>query len=118
MTNFADMLRAAYELGANAAKNAASWSTDGNSDPSERARVLAMIIAGDGEAFDYLPAQPNLSGEWADAPTPRSLAYEVGYEGIDGEILDAISNAWETGAEEHFETACEAELIRFCEEAR
>ena len=38
-----------------------------------------------------------LSGEWADDPTPRSVALAAGYEGDDGEDIDAIATAWENG---------------------
>jgi hypothetical protein len=69
---------------------------------------------------------PNLSGEFADDPTPQSVAADVlggalapweehGHNApdiIDAETLDAIAEAWERGVSETFQEACEAELRR------
>lgn len=106
----------AGRMGVQAAKDNASWTVDGNSDTAERARILAMMRDGDGQAFDYLPTPPNLSGEMADDPTPRSLAAEVAGAEPEPDTVDAIADAWEDAAGETFERACEAELIKFCEE--
>lgn len=42
-----------------------------------------------------------LSGEWADDPTPRSVAYNVGFEVGDGDensdAVDELADAWERG---------------------
>lgn len=118
---------AAREMGEEMAKAAATWTTDGNQDVAERARVLAMLRDGDPEAYDYLPNEPNLSGEFADDPTPRNL-----FEGIigrapeldslsaeseDGGTVDTLCTAFEDGVSEAFSAACEAELIKFCEQS-
>ena len=105
----------AFRLGQEAARAAASWTADDHA-----ARVLAMLEAGDPEAENYLPARPDLSGEWADAPTPRSLFEEV--TGLDAhaeatfnqdayqDVLGQLCEAWERGVAETFEAVCEAEL--------
>jgi hypothetical protein len=109
--------REAFELGAAAGIAAASWVADGNTSPEHYARVLAMTDDGDPQASDYLPAIPNLSGEWADAPTPHTLYREITGndpadrisedEDADGEIVDAIADAWEAGVASTFESECE-----------
>ena len=42
-----------------------------------------------------------LSGEWADDPTPRSVAYNVGWTTVDTdeeqEAVDELADAWERG---------------------
>jgi hypothetical protein len=107
----------AKALGTEHAESAASWTFDGNSDQAEWARVLAMMQDGDPAAFDYLPQQPNLSGEWADDLTPDSL-----YEQVTGKdaslaigtvLIDALAAAYEDGVSEAFGPACEAQLIEF-----
>lgn len=112
-----DHEREAFELGAAAGLAAASWVADGNTSEEHIVRVLAMMDDGDPEAYDYLPATPNLSGEWADAPTPRSLFEEI--TGFDAHaeaswnhdaylaVLEPICEAWEEGVSSTFETECE-----------
>jgi hypothetical protein len=107
----------AYDLGAEHARNAASWVIDGNTDQDHIRRMVAWLDDGDPEAYDYLPATPNLSGEWADSPTPASLYREiVGLdpadriaedEDADGEIIDALCDAYERGVDETFGVECE-----------
>jgi hypothetical protein len=115
------MIAEARERGADAAKAAASWVTDGNSDIDERRRVLAMMRNGDPAADDYLPREPDLSGEFADDLTPRTLLIEISgddYESLshaEQERLEQeLSEAFEDGVRETFTATCEAELIRFC----
>jgi hypothetical protein len=118
-----DHEREAYRLGVAAAEAAASWAADGNTSDEHRRTVLAMLNDGDPMANDYLPARPNLSGEWADDPTPRSIAADVGYatpdrdadEPIDAiladdETVQAIADAYEAGVSDTFQDACEREL--------
>lgn len=111
----------AYALGCEAARNAASWTVDGNTSAEHVRRVLAMLDDGDPQAFDYLPARPDLSGEWADSPTPRSIAADIlgadwethgnnAPDYIDAETVDVLAEAWEAGVSETFEAACETEL--------
>ena len=110
----------AFRLGQEAAWTAASWTIDGNTSTDHAARVLAMLDDGDPAADDYLPARPNLSGEWADSPTPRSLFEDVTALDAHAEatwqpaayqmVIEALCEAWERGVAETFEAACEAEL--------
>ncbi len=107
-------------LGVEHAEAAAGWSFDGNSDPAERARVLAMLRDGDPVADDFLPAQPNLSGEWADSLAPGEL-FEliVGREpasDADGDLVERLADGYEQGVGEAFAPACELALIAFCGE--
>lgn len=37
-----------------------------------------------------------LSGEWADGKTPASLARDLGYMGDDGDVIDALADAYES----------------------
>jgi hypothetical protein len=108
-----DHEREAYRMGVAAAEAAASWCVDGNSDPEGIRRVLAMLDDGDPMAYDLLPQAPNLSGEWADAPTPDTLADEILGDArpVDGaEYVDEITDAWEAGVSATFEQACVREL--------
>lgn len=109
---------AARERGEQDAATAATWAPGNNAEPAERLRVLDMLRDGDGEAWDYLPEQPNLSGEWADAPTPTTLAAEIaGVDAADlpGDVIEAISDAWEEGVSETFGPTCETELAKIAE---
>ena len=72
-----DYLSEAYTRGKEAAEAAATWVVDGNTSEEHIRRVITMLDDGDPEAYDYLPNSPNLSGEWADDPTPNSLAYDI-----------------------------------------
>lgn len=113
-------LCAAYALGRDDAKAAASWAADGNTDPAHARRVLAMLEDGDPAAYDHLPAVPDLSGQWADARTPGSLFEEV--TGLDAHAestwrhdvftgyVDQLCDAYEQGVSDTFEDACRAEL--------
>src|SRR3954453_10754134 len=87
--------REAYELGVQAAIAAASWVLDGNTPQDHIARMVAMLDAGDPEVYDFLPAMPDLSGEWADDPTPDSLYAEITGDSY-SEALDAAGLAGET----------------------
>jgi hypothetical protein len=94
---------------------------DGNTSAEHIVRVLAMLDDGDPQAEEYLPAMPNLSGEWADAPTPASLYEEIvgasfhdamndaglASETLVGLVADAIADAWEAGVSSTFEPECE-----------
>lgn len=102
--------QAAYQLGADAAHAAASWAIDGNTSPEHIARMVAMFDAGDPALWDYLPARPDLSGEWADSETPASLYASVtGLDASDAdpEDISYLADAWEAGVSEAFGTECE-----------
>lgn len=72
-----EWLEEARAMGKNAARAAASWVADGNSDTEVLRRLLEALEDGDPAAWDSLPHEPNLSGEWADDPTPSTLASEI-----------------------------------------
>jgi len=119
----------AKALGEDAGRAAGSWAADGNTDKESAAKVLWMMRGGDPAAVDYLPRHPDLSGEDADGPTPRSVLEDVADESWTdiellaedeqiGEWMDAVSDAWEEGVSETFELSCERELIAVAEPDR
>lgn len=124
-TQLAGWKDAARKLGEEHARNAASWVVDGNSDRAERARVLAMMRDGDPAADQFLPRQPDLSGEFADAPTPRSIFEDITSMDAHAEatwnqggyciVADALCSAYEEGVGAVFQVECERLLIAFCE---
>lgn len=109
-------LENAIQLGREAGERAGEWAADGNTSAESARAVLALMDDGDPRAWDFLPPVPNLSGEWADDPTPRSIFEEVEGRGIDADDpddivrVDGCADAWETGVQETFESACEAAL--------
>lgn len=111
----AGYLQEAYQMGRQAAYNAASWIEA--SEEGAR-KLLEGLEDGDPEVWDFLPETPNLSGEWADDPTPARLAEDLtGLEltgsDADSELIDAIADEFERGVSEHFEIACELELRKY-----
>jgi hypothetical protein len=110
MTEYTEQERAAYELGVEHAKNAASWTVDGNTRPEHVAFLLDLIEAGDMRTDDFLPREPNLSGEYADDPTPKSIAMDITGEDlelIDDELISALADAYEAGVSDTFRAECE-----------
>ena len=103
------VINKARNLGRDAGEAAGSWAADGNTDASAADRVLTMLEDGDPQAWDYLPRIPNLSGEMADDPTPRTLADDLGID-PESDLLEAACEAWEDGVFQTFELACEREL--------
>jgi hypothetical protein len=109
----------AYELGQEHARNAASWIIDGNADQEHYLRVLALMESGD--ADDYLPREPNLSGEYADDLTPLALYDEImgapvgedslSFETDYGSMIDRLYNAYEAGVSDTFHAECERLLL-------
>lgn len=113
-----EQLAEAFSRGCDAARAAATWIADGNSDKAAVRATLQGLRDGDPEVSDRIwQAAPNLSGEWADSPTPTSLTREIVgydveiYDADFGDIAEAISDEFERGVSETFEAACEAELI-------
>lgn len=106
-------------LGRQAAENAASWI--GPVECRAARELLGRIADGDPRADEYLPARPDLSGEWADERTPLSLAREVigderlGVTRLRDELVDALAEAFEEGVGEAFEDACVAEIRKWAE---
>lgn len=114
---------AARERGESAARALASWTVDGNTTPESARAVLALLDDGDPAAEDYLPRRPDLSGEFAGDETPHGLAVDVtdldfGYTETDPsrtwklELIDLLADEFESGVDDVFLDACEAELRR------
>lgn len=116
-----DYLSEAKALGVKHAKNAASWCVDGNFDINERERVLMLMRDGDSEAYEYLPREPNLRGEFADDPIPLSIFRDIVGRSPDYDVeddfnlMEYLADAYEEGVSETFSLACEKELIKYCE---
>lgn len=111
-------LAEARALGVEHAKNAASWCVDGNTSTDHVERIVKMFDDGDPALWDYLPVAPNLSGEYADSPTPQSIAADIlgadweehGYNAPDfiaADVVEALAGAYEEGVSETFEMECE-----------
>jgi len=96
----------AYELGCEHARNAASWIDPATHPPKV---LLAMIEDGDPAVFDYLPHEPNLSGEYSGDLTPRTLAWQImGDDAIvSDDRMDALADAYEAGVSDTFQPECE-----------
>jgi hypothetical protein len=108
MTDTTTYEQQAYEMGCERARHAASWIIDGNTSEDHIRRVLAMMDDGDPQYEQFLPASPNLSGEWADDLTPIRLVIEIAGDGVDPDpIIDGICDAYGRGVDETFEGECE-----------
>jgi hypothetical protein len=110
MQSMTDHERQAYELGAEHARNAASWIVDGNTERELIPTVLEMIDNGDPAVSDYLPREPNLSGEYADDMTPSVLYREITGSDISsdrGALVDTLADAYEAGVSDTFYAECE-----------
>ena len=90
----------AIAAGTSAGEAMANWVFDGNTDLADYARILKGIQDGDPEVLDQL-ITPNLSGEWADDPTPQTLANDLGIE-TDDDRLDGLCTLWEDAAHQAF----------------
>jgi len=111
----------AARMGRDAGVAAASWVSDGNLSREHYERLARMFDDGDPALDDYLPARPNLSGEWADDLTPAKLFEAV--TGLDAHaeaswnvdnfhtVSEALCDAWEDAAGDAFTHECER-LIR------
>lgn len=122
LEHLTEALTEAYGMGVRAARAAASWTADGNTNPEHARRVLRMLDQGDPEADDHLPAEPNLSGEWADdtglsdlyALLPEDVEPDSGAYGPDSleTTGTVLSSAWEAGRDSVWSALIEAELIQ------
>jgi hypothetical protein len=109
-----DLLAAARREGREAGINAAGWIFDGHNTWTREGleRILQGLNDGDPKILDSIP-WPNLSGEWADAPTPQTMVSECGLEDDDPRsdwLIDEMCSVWETAASD----ACEREIVRLC----
>jgi hypothetical protein len=94
----------AAELGRCAGYAAATWVFDGNTAPETYARVLRGIEDGDPEILDAY-RMPDLSGEYADDPTPATLAAMLELDPEDEDQaaeLEDCCDAYCDGASEAF----------------
>lgn len=101
------LLAHARYLGADAALAAASWLILSET----QARSILDDI--DPEVVDAI-GEPNLSGEWADDPTPGNLYYEVTGETDpgDGDLVAELCDAWEEGRDLVWADALQAVALR------
>ena len=98
----------AYKRGEDAAIAAASWVIDGNTSQDHIRRMVKWFDDGDPMNDHFLPARPNLSGEWGDEYTPHSLVNDVcGLTNCTSEMRDEICEAFDEGVADHFEPECE-----------
>lgn len=111
-----ELVALASELGADAGRAAASWATDGNTTPATYRRILQGIEDGDPEVLDAYRV-PDLSGEYAGDPTPRTLADELGIDPASDDWADLeadLCDAWIDGASVGFwdelERVCRVQL--------
>jgi len=102
----------ARKLGADAGNAGASWCYDGNTKPEWYAHVLKGIRDGDPAVYDMFRV-PDLSGEFADTPTDRTLAADLDLDLDDDDdrlTLDDACDAYIEAASEAFwsdiERAC------------
>lgn len=102
--------RRAHALGVTAAQNAASWVIDGNRSHEDYI-TIARLLHEDrvDEVQIYLPAYPNLSGEW-DATRGTLICHVLDVSTVDEadpDDVDAVCDAWEQGVSETFLPECE-----------
>jgi hypothetical protein len=105
----------AREMGRQAGIAAASWIVDGRQSSGWVKRMVKMLDDGDPEFYDWIEP-PNLSGEWANHPTPTSLYVDItgrdpldslNFENEHSYLMDRIADAWEQGVSETFDVECE-----------
>ena len=104
-----DLLSMARKDGKAAGLGAASWCVDGNTTTETCAAILKGIEDGDPAILDQFNT-PNLSGEYADDPTPQTLADDYGIDEArdpDGFLLDEVCTEWEEAASSAFWTELE-----------
>lgn len=103
---------AAYALGAERGKSAASWYFGGNTSEATYRRVLEQLEAGDPEVYDTFPGSP-LSGEWVDGLTPAGLLALLGLEPDDDdsdELCRMFEDGYGVAVADTIERAARAEL--------
>ena len=91
----------AFALGREHGVSAGSWVIDGNTPIETVEHILKGYEDGDPEVMDIEPSP--LSGEWADDPTPQTLADALGLaEEHRGTELDQLCTDYELGFSEGF----------------
>jgi hypothetical protein len=94
---YEEIMSEARDMGRAHGQAAASWYFDGNTTDETYRLVLQGIEDGDPEVLDSFPSAP-LSGEWADDPTPQTLAEDLGLDNEDDDeaaVLDDACSAYE-----------------------
>lgn len=90
----------AHDLGTERGKAAASWVFDGNTSTETYANFLRLDDDGDPALYDtFGPTSGWLSGEFADAPTPRTLAEDLGISQDDDVAMDDAFSTYEDAAD-------------------
>ena len=115
-----DILRMAKRDGKRAGVNAAGWALDfGRMSLAQERETAGRVLRGidncDPAILDSFNV-PNLSGAYADDPTPRSLAEDYGVADDDPRaewLIDELSTVWENAASESFWR----EIARSCRES-
>ena len=118
----------AYDLGMNVGENHANWVEQdlfGGRYTGDQRKAARAVLKTLDEGYDHglYDGLPDLSGEWADGPTPQSVLSQVlhaldvkpGTKQADHveEFLDDICNEWSLGVQSGFE----CELHRLATEA-
>lgn len=103
---------AAYELGNEHGRAAATWLLDGNSTRRQAEALLRGLLEGDPMVIDTLPSQP-LSGEWAGAATARDILAELGEEDTDPDVQWDILREYEDGYSDGVQQGAEKEARQF-----
>ena len=100
------LVEQARKLGREAGQNAAAWWVQAElawrSSEGLRAAARQMLAAYDDGDYAEWPEAPNLSGEWADSPSPERLYVWLGCDpfGADDDDDYGICHAWEDAASE------------------
>ncbi len=101
MLNTKQLSDKAYELGKEHGTNVGSWVIDGNTSAETARAIIQGYDDGDPGICDMEPAP--LSGEWADSPTPQTLADELELaEEYRGSELDQLCTEYELGFSEGY----------------
>lgn len=98
-------VREARYLGWDAGLASASWVEMSESD------ARSVLDDVDPEVMDRYQG-PNLSGEWADDPTPTSLARDIELDPEDSDAVDAACDVWQSAADEAYYNALEGCALR------
>ena len=104
-----ELLSAARRMGREDGLRAASWTWDGNTSRKTAERIVKLFEEGDPEVYDFFYA-PNLSGEYADEPTPHSLARDLGLDDDDNRaewLVDDLARTYEDAVSSTFWPAVE-----------
>lgn len=109
MLNVNNIARQVETLARDHGKAAGSWVIDGNTRDETKRKILTWHEEGDPQFYDLIPAP--LSGEWADDPTPDTLADELELsEEHRVSELDQICTDYEMAFSEAFTD----EVVRSC----